>query len=288
MTERNSLSILFYSLSLSPPLLIRPVICSSRIVWFSYFSFNSSMNLLFLLFFSRAETGFTVLSTNRFDLTWDLDDFLSPSFFYLFLSILILIFSFLWTYLLATGMNSLRELVIFKGVLASLGANSLILLDFFLLDLGLTDSVVGLLLIFFDSFLGISFGTSRLPDLIIVDLLLFPSPPFWLTVLIFRFDILARTSTSFSSSSEITSSFFLALVAFLCRSVEMDLFCGRCFLSYTRVLVRFFSGVGIFLAGTGLVSTMSAWKKGYAHQVQQRHGRGVSDGWSAKQVEIID
>ena len=112
------------------------------------------MNLLFFDFFSLAETGFEFLAllvSVGLVPMWFLADFLSP--LLSALSNLMFSFSFLRTSLLKVGTIYFFIKVGFTAVLLSL-KGYIILLDFFLFVLGLTDSTVGLLLFFLLSFLG--------------------------------------------------------------------------------------------------------------------------------------
>lgn len=104
------------------------------------------------------------------------------------------------------------------------------------------DSSVGLLLNFLLSFFTVDLGISTNPGLIIVDLLLFPRPPLLPLGFNLRCDMLVSGYSYLFESSEAASSFFLALTAFLWRSVETDLLEGMCFLSSSSVFVLFFDG----------------------------------------------
>lgn len=201
------------------------------------------MNLLFFGLFSRADTGldsffFGIAPPTR--LRPDRIDFLSSLCSALPRVRANFSFSLLGTSLLATGIKSRRAVRGRFGLIYLLF--STILLDFFLLVLPLTDSSVGLLLNFLFSFFTVVFGTYIKAVLIMVDLLLFPSPPLLILGFNFRCDMFTRGSSSLSDSLEIFSSFFLALTAFLWRSVEIDRFAGICFFSSTKVFVRFLGG----------------------------------------------
>jgi hypothetical protein len=198
-----------------------------------------------LLFFSLAEAGFEFLESEFTpDLIWDRADFLSPLYFYFVLSNLRVIFYFFGTYFIVTGKSYFLNVDGFAWFLLVFTVGSITLLDFLRLDLGLADSFVWLLLIFLIYFLMVSLCTSTLLDLMMVDLLLFPSPPLALNIFNFRFEIFTKVSSSLPYSSEGISSLFLPLVAFLCLYADIDLFWGKCFFSSTRVLVRFFKGIG--------------------------------------------
>lgn len=131
-----------------------------KIVWFSYFSLSSSINLFFFIFFSLAETGFELLGLCNIVFLGFLADFFYVLSCFIFLSSFNTNFSFLKTSLLAVC-GSYFLAVVFLEVIACLFyfTTSEILLDFFLLDLGgLADYVVGLLFNFFDYFLMNSLG----------------------------------------------------------------------------------------------------------------------------------
>jgi hypothetical protein len=70
-------------------------------------------------------------------------------------------------------------------------------------------------------------------------LLRFPKPPLLLLGLSLRFETLMSCSSYLFDDSEAIYYFFLALLAFLWRSLETDRFVGSCLLSYTKVLVLF-------------------------------------------------
>lgn len=170
-------------------------------VWFSYFSLSSSINLFFFIFFYRAETGFELLGLWMIVFLVFLADFFSVFSCLIFLSIFKTSLSFLKTYLLAVcGIYFLA--VVFREVTACLFyfTTSEILLDFFLLDFrGLADSTVGLLLNFLDYFLINSFGCSMWLVLMMVDLLLLPNPPLLGLGLNFLWDMLIRGYSYFYS-----------------------------------------------------------------------------------------
>ena len=220
------------------------------------------MNLLFLDFFAL------LVSVDLVPM-WFLADFLSP--LLSALSNLMFSFSFLGTSLLKAGTIYFFIKVGFTAVLLSL-KGYIILLDFFLFVLGLTDSTVGLLLFFLLSFLGSYRCTYGWCDFMIVDLLLFPNPPRLLLGLSFLWDMFTSWSSSFSDYSDGGSSFFLALTAFLWRSVEIDLLEGNCFLSSTRVLVLFLGGSCALLVGGDLFSRTSECGERYCGRVMLRTG----------------
>ena len=139
-------------------------------------------------------------------------------------------FSFLGISLLKMGINIF---FIEEGltVLFVYLKDYIILLDFFPFVFGFADSTVGLLLTFLGSFLTNYLWISCWFVLIIVDLLRFPNPPLLLLGLSLRFEMLISCSSYLFDDSEAIYYFFLALIAFLWRSLETDRFEGNCFLS---------------------------------------------------------
>ena len=153
ITDKNSLSMFS-----SEPLSLLLLSCPYRMVWFSYFSLSSSINLFFFIFFYRADTGFDVFVWFMMIFLLFLADFFYVRSCFMFLSSFRVSFSFLKTSLLAVWGSSFLA-VNTLDVVACLFYLTIseILLDFFLFDLrGFADSLVWLLLSFFCSFFMVS------------------------------------------------------------------------------------------------------------------------------------